>query len=65
MCNKPLIFAGCDVKKTKAKTDRYKTTPSTHQIESTEQKVNLLICDLCNNETDGVHDMHVVNTDAK
>ena len=34
-------------------------------MEVTEQKVNLLICDLWQNGTDSVHDMHVVNTDDK
>ena len=33
--------------------------------EVTEQKGDLLICDLWKNGTNSVHDMHVVNTDAK
>ena len=53
------------MKRTKAKPSRSKTTKSTQQIEATEQKGDLLICDLWNNRTYSVHDMHVVNTDAK
>ena len=33
--------------------------------EATEQKGDSLIRDLWQNRTDSVHDMHVVNTDAK
>ena len=68
MHDEPLIFAGCTVKRTKAKpagtsgsTDRYGMPP----LEATEQKVDLLICGLWQNRTDSVHDMCVVNTDAK
>ena len=35
------------------------------QLEATEQKGDLLISDLFQNGTDGVHGMRVVNTDAK
>ena len=34
-------------------------------LEATEQNGDLLIHDLCQNETDSVHDMSVVNTDTK
>ena len=34
-------------------------------LEATEQKGELLIRELRKNGTDSVHDMHVVNTDAK
>ena len=33
--------------------------------EVTAQKGNLMICDLWHNGTDTVHDMRVMNTDAK
>ena len=32
--------------------------------QTTEQKGDFLICDLWQNGTDSVHDIHVVNTDA-
>ena len=41
------------------------TNPGDTPPEATEQKVDLLIRDLWNNGTDSVHDMHIVNTDAK
>ena len=63
--NNPLIFAGCAVKRTTAKPATSKTTSSTNKLEATEQKVNLLICDLWQNGTDSVHYMHVVNTGDK
>ena len=34
-------------------------------LEATEHKGDLLIRDLCQNGTDVVHDMRIVNTDAK
>ena len=34
-------------------------------LEAMEYKGDLLIRDLCHNETDSVHDMRIVNTDAK
>ena len=66
--NDPLIFVGCVVKRPKAKPAG--TSGSTDQDnallpEATEQKGFLLIRDLCQNGTDSVHDMRVVNTDAK
>ena len=42
-------------------TDRDSVPPS----EATEQMGDLLIRDLCKNATDSVHDMHVVNNEAK
>ena len=66
--NYPLIYSGHSVKRTKAaparargKTDQAGAPPP----EATEQKGDLLIRDLWQNGTDSVHDMHVVNTDAK
>ena len=62
--NKPLILAGCAVKKPKENTAQSKATtvPSTRPpLEAMEQKGDLLIHDLWNNETESVHDMHVVN----
>ena len=44
---------------------RDSTTPGDTQTEATEQKGDLLIRDLWANRTDSVHDMRVVNTDAK
>ena len=66
--NSPLIFAGCAVKRTKATldgasgtTDRDRAPPP----EVMEQKGNLMIYDLCQNGTDSVHEMRVVNTVAR
>ena len=42
----PLIFAGCTVKRTTANTAISKTTPSTKNIEATEQNGDPLIRDL-------------------
>ena len=63
-----LIYSGCAVKRAKAtpsgdsgKNDQAGAPPP----EVTEQKGNLMICDLWQNGTDSVHDMRVVNTDAK
>ena len=64
----PLICAGCAMKSPKAKPARSKTTKvasSTPPLEATEQKRDLLICDLCQNGTGSVHDMRVLKTDAK
>ena len=62
-----LNYQDCAVKRTKAKpdgpgdtTDPYDTLP-----EAIEQKGDLLIRNLWQNRTDIVHDMRVVNTDAK
>ena len=60
-----LIFSGCDVKMPKSKMARSKDTSSTPTLDATEQKGYLLIGDLWQNGTDSVHDMRVVNTDAK
>ena len=64
----PLIFAGHSVKRPKdnlerttGSTNRYNTPPS----EAMEHKVDLLISDLWQNRTDSVHDLRVVNNDAK
>ena len=66
--NDPLIFAVWAVKRTKATpdgasgtTDRYRVPPP----EVTEQNGYPLIRDLWQNGTDSVHDIRVVNTDAK
>ena len=47
--------------RTTGTTDRGNAPPP----EATEQKRYLLICHLWQNGTDSVHDMRVVNTDAK
>ena len=64
----PLIFVGCALKSAKDKPAR--TSGSTEQDgvtppEATEQKGDLLICDLWKNGTNIVHNMRVVNTDTK
>ena len=52
--------------KAKAAITKATTVPAdTPPLEATEQKGDLLICDLWQNGTDSVHEMHVVNTDAK
>ena len=67
VCDNPIIFAGCDVKRPKGNTAGYKAKSklSIPQQEAMEQKGELLIRDLWHNGTDSVHDMRVVNTDAK
>ena len=64
----PLIFAGCDVKRLKEKLANItgKTVPyNALPLEVTEQKGDLLICDLWHNVTDSIHNMRVVNTYSK
>ena len=64
----PLIFAGCAMKRPKAKpTSTIGSTDwdSAPPPEATEQKGGLLIRDLWQNGTNSVKDMHAVNTDAK
>ena len=61
----PLIFTGFDLKRPKSNPDRSKTTSATPMLDATEQKGDLLIRDLWQNRTNSVHDMRVVNTDAK
>ena len=68
MRNGPLIFAGCAAKRPKAKPTRpkaKKVTASMPPLEATEKNGDLLICDLCQNGTDSVNEMSVVNTDTK
>ena len=66
--NNSLIFSGWDVKRRKAMpsgdsstTDEDRAPPT----EVTDQKGDPLIRDLWQNRTNSVHDMRVVNTDAK
>ena len=65
--DEPLIYQGCAVKRTKANPDGPSDTtdPDDTHPEATEQKGYLLIRDLWQNGTDSVHDMRVMNTDAK
>ena len=66
--NDPLIFAGCAVRRPKAKLARSKAKTvlsTTPPLEATENKGDLLIYDIWQNGTDSVHDMCIVNTDAK
>ena len=68
MRDNPLILTDCAVKRPKAKTARSKYTKSTSAtspLEATEQKSDLLIRDLYQNDTDSFHNMSVVNTDTK
>ena len=62
-----LIYQGCAVKRPKAKPDgpSGSTNPVETPPEATEQNRDLLLRDLWQNGTDSVHDMRVVNTDAK
>ena len=53
------------MKRTMEKLVMSKTIPLTNKIEATEQKGNILICDLWENGTDSVNDMLVLNTEAK
>ena len=68
MNDHPISFAGRSMERMKAKptgsrgtTDRDGAPP----LEAMKQKWYLLICDLWQNGTDSVHNMRVVNTDAK
>ena len=65
--NNPLIYQGCAVKRPKAKPagPSVSTNLGDTPPEATEQKGDLLLWDLWQNGTDSVHNMHVVNTDAK
>ena len=63
--NDPLIFSGCAMKRTMEKPAMPKISTSAKKLEATEQKVNLMICELWNNGIEIFHDMRVVNTDAK
>ena len=65
--NNPLIYQGCAVKRTKSNlagpsgiTETEDTPP-----EATEQKGDLILRELWQNGTESVHNMRVVNTDAK
>ena len=65
--NDPLIYQGCALKRLKSKPagPSGSTNPGDKPPEATKQKGDLLIRYLWNNGTDGVHDMRLVNTDAK
>ena len=65
--NDPLIYQGCAVKRKKAKpagTSGITNTGDT-PTEAMEQKGDLLLRDRWKNGTDSVHEIHVLNTDAK
>ena len=65
--NNPLIYSGHAVKRKKAAPARASGTSNNAIVqppEVTEQKGNLLICDLWQQGINSVHDMRVVNTDA-
>ena len=59
------MFAGCAVQRPKAQPAGSKPYLSTNKSEATEHKCDLLIHDLCHNDTDSAHTINVVNTDAK
>ena len=64
----PLIFAGCALKTLKEKTARTTGTNDRENalsLDFMEQKGDLLIHDLYQNDTESSHDMRVVNTNAK
>ena len=64
----PLIFVGCAMKRPKANLARPTGTTDQDNApppEAKEQKGDLLIRDLWQNETDSVHEVRVNNTDAK
>ena len=65
--NDPPIYQGCTVKRTKAKPAGPSGINNTEETppEATEQKGGLLLRDLWQNGTNNVHDMRVMNTDAK
>ena len=65
MRDDPLIYSGRDVKKKKAAPAGAGGTSNHAEVqppEVTEQKVDLLIRDLCQQGTVSVHDPHVVKT---
>ena len=67
MRNDPLTHQGCAVKRTKSKPAGPSGITNTEETlpEATDQKGDLLIRDLWANGTEIIHDMRVVNTDAK
>ena len=68
MHNNPIIYSGHAVKRTKP-TPAGDSGNKYHAVapppEVTEQKCDLLIYDLWQKETESVHKMQVVNTDAQ
>ena len=65
MHDNPFISAGCAAQRQKVKTSGTTPSPSKKKPEATEYKGDLLIHDLWKNETDSVHDMRIVDIDAK
>ena len=65
VCDNPLAFSGRTVQRPKAQPSRSTLPPSKKKPYTTEQKGKLLIRKIWQNGTDSVHDMSVVNTDAK
>ena len=63
----PVIYQGCSAKNPNSKPagPSGSTNPGDTPSEATEQKGYLLLWDLWKNGTDSVHDMHVLNIDAK
>ena len=66
VCDDPLIFAGCAVKRPKLSITKGTTVLNDMtSLEATEQNSGLVVRDLCQNGTDSVQGMCVVNIDAK
>ena len=65
MRNNPLIYTVISIQSPKAKKSGPKLSSQTQMTEATKQKGNLLIRELWKKGTNSVHDMRVVNTDAK
>ena len=65
MHDNPFIYAGCAAQRQKVKTSGTTPSPSKKKPEATEYKGDLLIHDLWKNGASNVHNMRVVNTDAK
>ena len=61
----PIIFECLDVKRPKAQPSGNTSSQSKSNTEVTEQKGDLLIRGLRQNEIDSVYGMHVLNTDTK
>ena len=61
----PLIFTGCAVKRTTENPFTTKATPSTNNIDATEDKGDQLIHKLWLNRIDSLYNMRVMNTSTK
>ena len=64
MCNYPLIHQGRAVQKVNAYPEGSPTNNPEATTDNSEQKGDLLICDLWQRGTGSIHNMRVVNTDT-